>query len=122
MVYMLWFNFILGLKFIFLCFKHIIIHYHTPKQRKIKFKPRIKLNHNIYIKRDFLVALKAIRSLLFSTIVLVFFISPAVYHRNVLLLLIKKIKKWTRLINQINRTDHKGISPKITFWGPERNS
>ena len=34
---MLWFNFIL-------CFKLIIIHYHTPKQRKIKYKPRIKLN------------------------------------------------------------------------------
>ena len=45
---MLWFNFILGLNFIFLCFKLIIIHYHTPKQRKIKFKPRIKLNHNRY--------------------------------------------------------------------------
>ena len=40
-VYMLWFNFILGLNFIFLCFKVIIIHYHTPKQR-------IKLNYNIY--------------------------------------------------------------------------
>ena len=46
-VYMLWFNFILGLNFIFLCFKLIIIHYHTQKQREIKFKPRIKLNHNI---------------------------------------------------------------------------
>ena len=46
-VYMLWFNFILGLNFISLCFKLIIIHYHTPKQRKIKFKPRIKLNHNM---------------------------------------------------------------------------
>ena len=45
---MLWFNFILGLNFIFLCFKLIIIHYHTQKQREIKFKPRIKLNHNIY--------------------------------------------------------------------------
>ena len=48
-VYMLWFNFILGLNLIFLCFKVIIIHYHTPKQRKIKFKPRIKLDYNIYI-------------------------------------------------------------------------
>ena len=46
---MLWFNFILGLNFIFFCFKLIIIHYHTPKQKKIKFKPRIKLNHNRYI-------------------------------------------------------------------------
>ena len=31
----------LWLKFYFLCFKVIIIHYHTQKQRKIKFKPRI---------------------------------------------------------------------------------
>ena len=43
------FNFILGLNFIFFCFKIIIIHYHTQKQKKIKFKPRIKLNHNTYI-------------------------------------------------------------------------
>ena len=27
----------------------IIIQYHAPKQRKIKFKPRIKLNHHINI-------------------------------------------------------------------------
>ena len=48
-VYMLWFNyFILGLIFIFFCFKLIIIYYHTQKQKKIKIKPRIKLNHNIY--------------------------------------------------------------------------
>ena len=39
---------ILGLNFIFFYFKLIIIHYQTQKQRKIKFKPRIKLNHNIY--------------------------------------------------------------------------
>ena len=45
---MLWFNFILSLNFIFLCFKLIIIYYHTPKQRKIEFKLRTKLNHNIY--------------------------------------------------------------------------
>ena len=45
---MLWFNFILGLNFISLCFKLIIIHYHTKKQKKIKFKLRINLNHNIY--------------------------------------------------------------------------
>ena len=36
-------------KFYFLCFKLIIIHYHTPKQREIKFEPRIKLNHNTCI-------------------------------------------------------------------------
>ena len=52
-MYMLWFNFILGLNFNFLCFTLITIHCHTPKQRKIKYKPRIKLNHNIYtIMRD----------------------------------------------------------------------
>ena len=46
---MLWFNFILGLNFIFLCFKLIILHYYyTPKTKEIKFKPTIKLNHNIY--------------------------------------------------------------------------
>ena len=45
---MLWFNFILGLIFISLCFKLIITHYHAQKQREIKIKPRIKLNHNIY--------------------------------------------------------------------------
>ena len=46
---MLWFNFILGLSFISHCFKLIIIYCHTPKQREIKFKPKIKLNHNRYI-------------------------------------------------------------------------
>ena len=46
---MLWFNFILGLNFIFLCFKLIIIHYHTQNQRKTNFKARVKLNHNIYL-------------------------------------------------------------------------
>ena len=48
LVYKLWFNFILSSNFIFLCFKLIIIHYNTQKQKKIKFEPRIKLNHNIY--------------------------------------------------------------------------
>ena len=47
---MLWFNFILGSNFIFLCFKLIIIHYNTQKHKKRKFEPRIKLNHNIYIQ------------------------------------------------------------------------
>ena len=45
---MLWFNLIPGLIFFFLCVKLIIIHYHTPKQRDIIFKPRIKLNHNMH--------------------------------------------------------------------------
>ena len=45
---MLWFNFILCLNFISLCFKLINIHYQTPKQREKKVTPRIKLNYNIY--------------------------------------------------------------------------
>ena len=45
---MLWLNFILGSNFLFFCFKLIIIHYHTQKQKKRKFEPRIKLNHNRY--------------------------------------------------------------------------
>ena len=40
-----WYN------FIFLCFKGTNIHSHTQKQRKIEFKPKIKLNHNYYILR-----------------------------------------------------------------------
>ena len=43
------FNFILGLNFISLCFKLIMIHYHTQKQREINFKPRKNLNHNRYM-------------------------------------------------------------------------
>ena len=35
-------------QFFSLCFKLIIIYYHTQKQRRINFKPRTKLNHNIY--------------------------------------------------------------------------
>ena len=56
-VYMLWSNFILGLNYLFFCFKLIIIHYHTQKQKKRKFKPMIKLNYNIYniIKQQFVV-------------------------------------------------------------------
>ena len=38
-VYMLWFSFIYGLNFIFLCFKLIIIHYYTSgKKNKIQAK------------------------------------------------------------------------------------
>ena len=36
-----------GLKFIFFCFKLITLHYHTQNQKQIKFKPKMKLNHNI---------------------------------------------------------------------------
>ena len=46
---MLSFNFIFGSSFISHCFKLIIITYHTPKQREIKVKPRIKSNHNRYL-------------------------------------------------------------------------
>ena len=51
---MLWFNFFLGLNFVFLCLKLIIIHYHTSKQRKTKFKPKKKLNHNIYMSNYYM--------------------------------------------------------------------
>ena len=47
-MYMSWFSFILSSNFIFLCIKLKIIHYQTREQREIKFKPRIKLNHNTY--------------------------------------------------------------------------
>ena len=43
-----WFKF----SFLF-SYKLNIIHYHTQKQKKIKFKPGIKLNHNIYITQKF---------------------------------------------------------------------
>ena len=46
-MYMLGFNFILSLKFIFFCFKLVILHHHTQKQNKTKQK---KMNHNIYFK------------------------------------------------------------------------
>ena len=39
---MLWFNFILGINFIFLCFKLMIIHYRTQKQRKIQMSTKDK--------------------------------------------------------------------------------
>ena len=39
---MMWFNFILGINFIFLCFKLIIILYRTQKQRKIKMSTKDK--------------------------------------------------------------------------------
>ena len=69
-MYMLWFNFILGLNCIFFCFKLIIIHYHTQKQKKIKFKPRIKLNHNIY-KTMLLFNLNSIINAILSGVIVV---------------------------------------------------
>ena len=47
---MWWVSFILGLNFIFLRSKLIILDYRTQKQRKIKFKARIKLTCNIDIR------------------------------------------------------------------------
>ena len=46
-MYVLWFNFILGLNFIFFCLWVWQCMIMSLKQKKIKFKPRIKLNHNI---------------------------------------------------------------------------
>ena len=44
---MLWFNFILGLNFISLCFGVWYCMVMNLKQREMKIKPRIKLNYNI---------------------------------------------------------------------------
>ena len=40
LIYLWWFNFVPGLNFIFFCFKLIVIHYHTLRQRKIKLNQR----------------------------------------------------------------------------------
>ena len=57
--------------FISLCCKLIIIiHYHTPKQREIKFKPRIKLNHNIYSHLSMLQEIFQVRDICASTTVM----------------------------------------------------
>ena len=46
---MLWFNFILGINFIFPCFKLIIILFRTQKQRKIQMSTKDKSElQNIY--------------------------------------------------------------------------
>ena len=58
---MLCFNFIISLNSIFFCFKLIIIHCHTQKQKKRKFKPRIKLNHNNYFEKAFKKERKSVR-------------------------------------------------------------
>ena len=58
---MLWFNFILGLNFLFFFFNLIFINYHTQKEKKINFKPWIKLNHNTY-KPPFAITLKEVSS------------------------------------------------------------
>ena len=39
-----WLNFAIGLNFIFLCVKPIIVNYRTTNQGKRKFKPMLKLN------------------------------------------------------------------------------
>ena len=46
-MYVLWFNFILGLNFLFFCFWVWLCMIMSLKQKKIKFKPRIKLNHKL---------------------------------------------------------------------------
>ena len=45
---MLWFNFILGLNFIFLLFLGMVMYGNEFKTMEIKFKPRIKLNQSSY--------------------------------------------------------------------------
>ena len=65
---MLWFNFILGLIFSFLCFKLFIIHYHIQEKRKLKIKPRIKLNQNIYLRPQLNTATKITSFLFFQSV------------------------------------------------------
>ena len=47
------FNFILGSNFLFFCFLGMVMYDNNMiislNENKIKFEPRIKLNHNIYI-------------------------------------------------------------------------
>ena len=47
MKYILWFNFIHGSNLF--SFVPNSLSYHNQKQKKVKFEPRIKLNHNIYM-------------------------------------------------------------------------
>ena len=49
-MYLLWLNIIPGLNCTSLRSKLITMPYYTPKQREIKLKPGIKLNHNVYIR------------------------------------------------------------------------
>ena len=48
-----WFNFILGSNLVLFCFLGMVMYdsnmIMSLKQKKIKFEPRIILNHNIYI-------------------------------------------------------------------------
>ena len=61
--YILWFNLILGLSFICLCvgvWQCVIM---SLKQGEVKFKPRIKLNHNIFLfKKSIWVLVELVRS------------------------------------------------------------
>ena len=89
-LYVLWFNFILGLIFIFLCFKAWSCMIMSLKQREIKIKTRIKLNHNIYIKtwksfrpiplHDSLLAKSKFESLLCTKETLSFSFSVTLYN------------------------------------------
>ena len=51
---MLWFNFILGLNIICLCFGSWLCIIMSLKPKKIKFKPGIELNPNVYVVVSFL--------------------------------------------------------------------
>ena len=66
--FMLWFKFIVGSNFIFLCLKLITTDYHTPKQRKINLSHRIKLNHHTYNSyiRGFMVIIKTNKNNVYS--------------------------------------------------------
>ena len=71
--------------------------------------------YGLYIlSRDPLLLKKAI-----GLLIELFFISPCSLVSSEFFGYFKrKIKEFTSLIKQINPTDHKGILPYNTFWGP----
>ena len=110
-MYMLWFNFIFGSNFISLCLKLTITHYITQKQKNIKFEPRIKLTHNIYIYRPKKPGKWTIRLKPWVTVFLIpSFRRSTVSSRNV-----RKIKKFFTFLNDAEDLRKRGIKKRDTI-------
>ena len=110
-MYMLWFNFILGSNFISLCLKLTIIHYITQKQKNIKFEPRIKLNHNIYIYRPKKPGKWTIRLRSWVTV----FLIPSFRLSTVSSGNVRKIKKFFIFLNDAEDLRKRGIKKRDTI-------